>query len=65
MGFKTGVGEIFKLKFIIINNGIISSEGMSGSDQRALNWSRMFILKGHEVTLIIPEQGKERYKGLN
>lgn len=65
MDFKTGVRQISKLKFIIINNGIISSEGMSGSDQRASNWSRMFILKGHEVTLIIPEQGKERYKGLN
>lgn len=65
MDFKTGVEEISKLKFLIINNGIVSSNGMSGSDQRALNWSRIFFLKGHEVTLIIPEQGKERYKGLN
>lgn len=65
MDFKTGVKEISKLKFIIINNGIVSSEGMSGSDQRALNWSRIFLQRGHEVSVIIPDAGLDRYKGFN
>ena len=34
---------------------------MSGSDQRALAWSRIFASYGHSVTMIIPEAGRERY----
>lgn len=54
-----------KLKIYILNNGIVASEGMSGSDQRALNWGKIFFQKGHEVNVIIPGTGIERYKGFN
>lgn len=36
---------------------------MSGSDQRALNWGKIFIKKGHTVTALIPVDGIERYTG--
>ena len=51
--------------FYILNNGILSSEGMSGSDQRALNWGSIFANKGCRVTIIIPEAGEERYKNFD
>lgn len=37
---------------------------MSGSDQRALSWARIFVSYGHLVTMIIPESGRKRYEGL-
>lgn len=53
------------MKFYILNNGLLSAQGMSGSDQRALAWSRIFASCGHSVTMIIPEAGKERYSGFD
>jgi glycosyltransferase involved in cell wall biosynthesis len=49
------------LHFIILNNGI-GDNGMSGSDRRALNWSRIFKEKGNFITLYIPESGIKRYE---
>jgi len=43
-----------KLKEIFVfNNGVITSAGMSGSDNRALNWSRIWS-ETYDVTLVIP-----------
>lgn len=53
------------MKFYILNNGLLNAQGMSGSDQRALAWSRIFASRGHSVTMIIPEAGKERYSGFD
>ncbi|MEI6631160.1 MAG: glycosyltransferase family 4 protein [bacterium] len=35
---------------------------MSGSDRRALEYSRYFIGAGHSITLVLPQVGVERYK---
>lgn len=53
------------MKFFILNNGLLNAQGMSGSDQRALAWSRIFASCGHSVTMIIPEAGRERYSGFD
>ena len=53
------------MKFYILNNGLLNTQGMSGSDQRALAWSRIFASYGHSVTMIIPEAGRERYLGFD
>ena len=50
-----------KLKEIyVFNNGVITSLGMSGSDNRALNWSRIWS-ETYDVTLIIPYAAIDRY----
>lgn len=38
---------------------------MSGSDNRALNLGRIFMAKGYEVMMIIPELGMDRFKGFS
>lgn len=53
------------MKFYILNNGLLNVQGMSGSDQRALAWSRIFASCGHSVTMIIPEAGRQRYSGFD
>lgn len=53
------------MKFYILNNGLLNAQGMSGSDQRALSWSKIFASCGHSVTMIIPEAGRERYSGFD
>lgn len=53
------------MKFYILNNGLLNAQGMSGSDQRALAWSRIFVSCGHSVTMIIPDAGRERYSGFD
>lgn len=53
------------MKFYILNNGLLNAQGMSGSDQRALSWSRIFASYGHSVTMIIPDAGRQRYKGFD
>ncbi len=53
------------MKFYILNNGLLNAQGMSGSDQRALAWSRIFASCGHSVTMIIPEAGRQRYSGFD
>ncbi|HDY66924.1 MAG TPA: glycosyltransferase family 1 protein [Candidatus Scalindua sp.] len=50
--------------FYIFNNGIITERGMSGSDRRALEWSRIWQGKGHRIHLFIPQVGYKRYKSL-
>ncbi len=52
-------------KFYILNNGIISQDGMSGSDQRALNWAAIFKDKSHDITMITSKSGQSRYKGFD
>jgi len=50
-----------KLKEIFVfNNGVITSLGMSGSDNRALNWSRIWS-ETYDVTLVIPYAAIDRY----
>ena len=50
-----------KLKEIyVFNNGVITSLGMSGSDNRALNWSRIWS-ETYDVTLVIPCAAIDRY----
>ena len=50
-----------KLKEIFVfNNGVITSAGMSGSDNRALNWSRIWS-ETYDVTLVIPCAAIDRY----
>jgi len=50
-----------KLKEIFVfNNGVITSSGMSGSDNRALNWSRIWS-ETYDVTLVIPCAAVDRY----
>lgn len=51
-----------KLHFYIFNNGLVSEVGMSGSDQRVYQWSRIFKKWGHRVTLLIPRVGWNRFK---
>ncbi len=50
-----------RFNFYILNNGLISENGMSGSDLRALNWAKEFIKNGHSVVLVVPEIGEKRY----
>jgi glycosyltransferase involved in cell wall biosynthesis len=50
------------MHFYILNNSILVKDGMSGSDRRALEYSKYFISKQQQVTLIIPEVAKDRYK---
>ncbi|TAN60515.1 glycosyltransferase, partial [bacterium] len=53
------------MKFYVLNNGLLNAQGMSGSDQRALFWSKIFASCGHSVTMVIPEAGMERYAGFD
>lgn len=53
------------MKFYILNNGLLNARGMSGSDQRALSWSKIFASCGHSVTMVIPEAGRKRYSGFD
>lgn len=52
------------MEFYIFNNGIVTERGMSGSDRRALEWSRIWQEKGHRIHLFIPQVGYKRYKSL-
>ncbi|MBI4041384.1 MAG: glycosyltransferase family 4 protein [Deltaproteobacteria bacterium] len=49
---------------IILNNGILETEGMSGSDRRALEWIRFFS-KRFSVKVITSQHGTLRYQNLN
>ncbi len=49
----------------MLNNGLLSVQGMSGSDQRAVNLAKLFASKNYSITMVIPESGRERYKGFN
>ena len=47
-------------RIVVFNNGIVTEEGMSGSDNRAVNWSRIWSDRC-PVTLILPAGGAKRY----
>lgn len=53
------------MNFLIFNNGLVTKQGMSGSDQRVYHWSQFFKKEGHRVTLIIPQVGYQRFKNFN
>lgn len=53
------------MNFYIFNNGLLVEKGVSGSDQRVYNWSQIFANKNHQITLIIPKVGVERFKKFN
>ncbi|MGD9129887.1 MAG: glycosyltransferase family 4 protein [Candidatus Woesebacteria bacterium] len=50
------------LYFYIFNNGLLSNDGMSGSDQRVLHWSKIWKKKGQQITILTAEFGKKRFK---
>jgi glycosyltransferase involved in cell wall biosynthesis len=47
-------------KILIINDGIVCKEGMSGSDRRAMHWSQIFS-ESHKVFVMVPEFAKQRF----
>jgi len=47
-------------RIIAFNNGIVTQDGMSGSDNRALNWTRIWS-EFYDVILVISAGGKKRY----
>ncbi len=49
-----------KKNITIFNNGILTEDGMSGSDNRALNWSEIWS-ENHNVILVSPLGGERRY----
>lgn len=49
-------------EFYIFNNGLMTENTMSGSDQRALNWSRIFSAQGHRITIFTSLAGSRRYE---
>ena len=51
-------------EIVVFNNGVVTEKGMSGSDNRALNWTRIWS-KSFEVTLVIPFGAMKRYSSLN
>ena len=51
-------------EFYIFNNGLMTENTMSGSDQRALNWSRIFSQHGHRVSVFTSAAGAVRFKPL-
>jgi glycosyltransferase involved in cell wall biosynthesis len=54
------------MKIYIFNNGLLTRTGraISGSDRRALEYSRIWQGKGHAIRLFIPREGYQRYKNL-
>lgn len=52
------------MNFFIFNNGIVLKDGMSGSDIRAVEWSRVFFDRGHSLTIVVPQEGLLRFKEL-
>ena len=50
--------------FYIFNNGLMTANTMSGSDRRALNWSRIFLQRGHRIRVFTSESGSERFRKL-
>lgn len=49
-------------EFYIFNNGLMTENTTSGSDQRALNWSRIFSAAGHRITIFTSLAGAKRYQ---
>lgn len=51
-------------EFYIFNNGLMTPNTMSGCDQRALNWGRIFSERGHRVNIFTSVFGAERFVAL-
>lgn len=51
-------------EFYIFNNGLMTENTMSGSDQRALNWSRIFSEGGHTINIFTSHSGANRFNAL-
>lgn len=49
-------------EFYVFNNGLMTENTMSGSDQRALSWSRIFSAAGHRITIFTSFPGARRYE---
>ena len=52
------------MRIYVFNNGILTRTGraISGSDRRALEYSRIWQEEGHDIHFFIPKEGYERYK---
>lgn len=50
------------MKFIIFNNGLMVETGLSGSDRRALEWTKIFLKKGFKVKMYTSVFGRSRYQ---
>lgn len=48
------------MKILILNNGIVSEAGMSGSDRRAIHWSKLFS-DHHDVSVVAPRFAQKRF----
>lgn len=51
-------------EFYVFNNGLMTANTMSGSDQRAFHWSRIFSLQGHCVNVFTSLPGAQRFRSL-
>ncbi len=51
-------------EFYIFNNGLMTANTMSGSDQRVLNWARIFSERHNKVNIFTSISGAERFKSL-
>lgn len=59
-GRQTRLLKIMRIH--IFNNGLMVENGMSGSDRRALEWSKIFTAKGISVMLYTSSFGQKRYR---
>jgi len=50
------------MRIHLFNNGLMVEEGMSGSDRRALEWSKIFLKKGAEIFVYTSAFGQKRYQ---
>ncbi|PIP31482.1 hypothetical protein COX24_03380 [bacterium (Candidatus Gribaldobacteria) CG23_combo_of_CG06-09_8_20_14_all_37_87_8] len=50
------------MKFVIFNNGLMVETGLSGSDRRALEWTKIFLKKGFKVNMYTSVFGRTRYQ---
>jgi glycosyltransferase involved in cell wall biosynthesis len=51
------------MNFYVFNNSVPAENGMSGSDRRALEYTRRIVKKGYRVTVILPKVALARYEG--
>lgn len=52
------------MNFLIFNNGIIRLDGMSGSDKRVYSLVPILQRFGHQITIVVPPEGVERFRNL-
>lgn len=50
------------LTITVLNNGLVVEEGMSGSDRRALEWSKAMAAAGYQVRVVGPAVGFKRFQ---